>query len=136
MYCVPPYPLLYLIYLDMNTWADFQSKAIEKSVLKERLSMEYMLSAVHSYTPASICVAGSISILDLTRSSPIGHSWIWNKCHTRLQDRPVPHFHWSALVSINNGTVCLCDRSALWHVHKIINGYIKIKEKVIKRTCR
>lgn len=53
----------------------FQSKAILKSVLKLRRSTEYMLSAEHSYNPASICVAGSISSFDFTLSVPIFHSW-------------------------------------------------------------
>lgn len=51
-----------------------QSNAIEKSVLKLLRSIEYILSAVHSYTPASIWVAGSISILDFTLSFPMYHS--------------------------------------------------------------
>ena len=52
-----------------------QSKTMLKSVLKLRRSTEYMLSAEHSYSPASICVAGSISSFDFTLSGPIFHSW-------------------------------------------------------------
>lgn len=62
--------------------------------------MEYMLSAVHSYTPASICVAGSISILDLTWSLPIYHWWTWNESdkllnrrRKKLVVRSAPHMH-------------------------------------------
>lgn len=50
-----------------------------KSVLKDLRSMEYMLSAVHSYTPASIWVAGSISSLLFILSTPICHSCICEK---------------------------------------------------------
>lgn len=41
--------------------------------------MAYILSAVQSYTPASIWVAGSISIFDFTLSVPIYHSCTYLK---------------------------------------------------------
>ena len=61
-----------------------QSKAMLKSVLKLRRSTEYMLSAEHSYSPASICVAGSISSFDFTLSGPIFHSWTCKPRHSLL----------------------------------------------------
>lgn len=75
------YGACYVIWENKFLWSlgwgrdNIQSKAMLKSVLKLRRSTEYMLSAEHSYSPASICVAGSISSFDFTWSGPIFHSW-------------------------------------------------------------